>query len=122
MGKWAPDAGIDAALDYYKDADLMIVCSAQPTDYNDAVNVKDLASISMVAGDFTKADHTTGRKVTVAAKSGATINHGGTPTHIALCKSGDSTLRYVTVCSGPTLVQGGQVNVPSWKMTLGDPV
>lgn len=36
MAKFAPDAGLDAALNYFTDADKLVLCSAQPTTYAEA--------------------------------------------------------------------------------------
>src|SRR5574341_796174 len=99
MAKVAPDPMIDAALDYVAACDLMIACDAEPASYAAATGANKLADVAMAGGDFVKADDTSGRKVTMGAKSGVAIDTSGTATHIALCKSGDSTLRYVTTCT-----------------------
>ncbi len=122
MGKAAPDAMIDASLDYVAGCDRMIACSAQPTSYAEATGTYDLATATMTpVTDFTKADDTSGRKVTMASKTGVTIDHTGSATHIALCKSGDTTLRYVTTCTSQSLTQGGTVDFPQWKINIQDP-
>ena len=121
MGKIAPDAMIDAALDYVAASDLMIACSAEPTSYDNAVNVVDLADVAMVGGDFTKNNDTSGRKVTMGVKSSVSIDHNGTATHVALCKVGDTTLRYVTTCTSQVLTAGGTVDFGSWKINIADP-
>lgn len=122
MAKVAPDAMIDAALDYVAGCDLMIACSAEPTSYSDATTGVDLADVAMTpVTDFTKANDASGRKVTMAAKNGVTIDHTGTATHVALCKSGDTTLRYVTTCTSQSLTQGGTVDFPTWKINIADP-
>jgi hypothetical protein len=122
MGKAAPDALIDASLDYIAGCDLMVACSQEPASYAEATATYDLATASMTpVTDFTKANDTSGRKVTMAAKSGVSIDHSGDATHIAMCKSGDSTLRAVTTCSQQTLTQGGTVDFPAWKWNIQDP-
>lgn len=121
MGKVAPDALIDAGLDYIAACDLMIACSAEPTSYADATAGVDLADVAMAGGDFAKANDTSGRKVTTAAKNGVPIDHSGDATHIALCNSGDSTLRAVTTCAQQTLTAGGTVDFPAWKWNIQDP-
>ncbi len=121
MAKVAPDAMIDAALDYIAACDLMIACSAEPSSYADATTGVDLADVAMAGGDFTKANDTSGRKVTMGAKSGVAIDHTGTATHIALCKVGDTTLRYVTTCTSQLLTGGGTVDFPAWKINIADP-
>lgn len=122
MAKQAPDAMIDAALDYVAGCDRMIACSAEPTSYAEATGTYDLATATMTpVTDFTKANDTSGRKVTMAAKTGVTIDHSGTATHIALVKTGDSTLRYITTCTSQALTQGGTVDFPVWKINIADP-
>lgn len=121
MGKLAPDAFLDAALDYAAGADYLCVCADTPTDYTGAYTTYMLAKVAVDSGDFTKADDTSGRKVTIGAQSGLTIDNTGTATHIALVKTGDTTLRYVTTCTSQALGAGGTVDVPAWKITISDP-
>ena len=123
MAKAAPDAMLDAAFDWLDLSTKMIVCSAQPTTYAEANSTYALASVTMTANtDYTKADAAGGgRQVTVAAKSGVSISASGTATHIALVTTGDSTLRYVTTCTSQALTSGGTVDIPAWKITIGDP-
>src|SRR3990172_11658715 len=92
---------LDGAFDVLDQADLMTVCSAQPTTYTEAITTFKLADIAMTPDtDFTKADgDTSGRKVTVAAKSAVPVDTTGTATHVALVRSGDTSLRYVTTCT-----------------------
>lgn len=122
MAKNAPDAEEDAALDYIAGSDFMCVCSGEPASYADAnVNLM-LAKVAMVGGDFVKAAGSpSGRKVTIGAKSAVPITNGGTATHVALIKSGDSTLRAVTTCTSQLLVASGTVDVPSWVWNVADP-
>ena len=126
MGKVAPDAMIDTALAYLAGSDRMIVCSAEPTSYANATGVVDLATVVMIPGsgngDFLIGDgDASGRKLTMTAKAGNTIDHTNDATHIALCKVGDTTLRGVTTCTQQTLTAAGTVDVPSWKWTIADP-
>ena len=123
MAKAAPDAFFDAAFDWLDQGTIMVACSTQPTTYTEAVTTYKLADVVMTANtDYTKADAVGGgRKVTVAAKSGVPIDTSGTATHIALCSTGDSTLRYVTTCTPQALVAGGTVDFPAWAITIGDP-
>lgn len=122
MAKAMNDAGADAALDYWTDADLMIACSAQPTSYAEATSTYALADVAMAGGDFTKANgDTSGRKVTVAAKSAVDIDVTGDATHVALVKTGDTTLRYVTTCPTAALDAAGTVNFGAWDIEIADP-
>lgn len=125
MAKAAPDAMIDASLDYVAGSDTMCVCSSQPTTEAEAYTTYMLARTAMTPGagngDFTKADDTSGRKVTMTAKSGVSITNGGTALHVALVNHAGGTLRYVTTCTSQALTGGGTVDVPAWKINIADP-
>lgn len=124
MPKDAPTAGMDAALDYYTDADVQYVCSAAPANFAGIAAVA-LASIAMDPGDFALSNGTpNGRKFTVAEKIGALVTDDGTPTHVVLANTGDSTIRYQTVCTvdpAVPLVTGSLVNFPEWTGTILEP-
>jgi hypothetical protein len=122
VGKNAPDAVQDAALDYIDQANIMHVCSAEPANYAGIAAVS-LADVAMTPDtDFTKAAGTvSGRKVTVAAKSGVTVDASGTATHIVLARTTDSSLRYVTTCTSQALTAGNTVNIPAWEIEIQDP-
>lgn len=124
MGKAQNDLMLDAALDYIKNnADLMILCSAQPTSYAEATATYALADVAMASGDFTHANgDTSGRKTTVAAKSSVTVDANGTGNHIALVKTGTSTLLYVnTPAVNKAVLTGDLVNFAAWKIEIADP-
>lgn len=126
MAKWSNDSGLDAALDWFADCDELNVCSAQPTTYTEAITTYSLADVAVTAGDgngdFTIANgDSSGRKLTVAAQSGVTVDTSGTATHIALTKSGDTTLRYVTTCTSQALTASNTVDLPAWDIELADP-
>jgi len=125
MAKWANDNVMDAALDYIATADRLFVCKDQPSDYADAASTEDLATVTLTAGDgngdYTIADDTSGRKVTIAEQATITVDHTGTATHIALGIAGSSTLVYVTTCTSQALTAGNTVTVPAWKIGIGDP-
>ena len=123
MAKWCNDAMLDAAFDWLDQADLMVLCSAQPTTYAEATATYALADVAVTPNaDFTKANgDTSGRKVTVAAKSGVAVDTTGTATHIALVITGSSTLAYVTTMTSRALVAGDAANVPAWDIEIADP-
>ncbi len=123
MPKTVDDATLDAAFDSLDQCTLMTACSAQPTTYTEAATTFKLADVVMVADtDYTKANgDTSGRKVTVAAKSAVPIDTTGTATFIALSISGSSTLKYVTTCTSQALTAGGTVDFPAWDIEIADP-
>lgn len=124
MPKVAPDGVMDAAFDYIDQADVMHVCStldSTPT-YAEIVAAS-LADVAMTPNtDFTKADgDTSGRKLTVAAKSGVTVDASGTANHVALVTVSGSVVRYVTTCTSQVLTSGNTVNFPAWDIEINDP-
>lgn len=124
MAKATPDAVLDKMLDEIATATRMVACSAQPTSFTEANATYALADVTMAGGDFTKANgDTSGRKVTVAAKSSVLIDASGSATHIALVRVSDSTLLYVTTCTSQSLTANGSntVNFPAWDIEIADP-
>lgn len=122
MGKQAPDATIDSMFDYIDQCNIMHVCSAEPANYAGIAAVS-LADVALTPDtDFTKANgDTSGRKVTIAAKNAVPVDVTGTANHIAIARSTDSTLRYVTTCTSQALTSGNTVDIPSWKIEVADP-
>lgn len=122
MGKAAPDATIDSMFDYVDQSNIQHVCSAEPANYAGIAAVS-LASVALTPDtDFTKANgDVSGRKVTIAAKSGVSIGTSGSATHVVIARTTDSTLRYVTTCTTQSLTSGNTVNIPAWKIEVADP-
>lgn len=122
MAKQAPDATIDSMFDYIDQCNIMHVCSAEPANYAGIAAVS-LADVALTPDtDFTKANgDTSGRKVTIAAKNTVTVDNSGTATHIAIARTTDSTLRYVTTCTSQALTAANTVNIPAWKIEVADP-
>jgi hypothetical protein len=124
MAKAIPDAILDKTLDEIATATRMVLCNAQPTTYTEANATYALADVTVAGGDFTKANgDTSGRKVTVAAKSGVLIDTSGTGNHVALVRVSDSTLIYVTTCTSQAVTANGSntVNFPAWDVEIADP-
>jgi hypothetical protein len=124
MPKTAPDAVMDAALDYIDQADVLRVCSTlDATPTHAEIVAATLASVAITPDtDFTKANgDVSGRKVTVAAKSGVSVTATGTADHIALTTTSGSVVRYVTTCTSQGLTSGNTVNIPAWDIEIADP-
>lgn len=120
MAKSVNDIVLDAALDKIATATVMTLCSSEPTTRTAAVTTLALADVAMSSGDFTKANgDTSGRKVTVAAKSAVPIDASGTATHVALCDATD--LLYVTTLTGQAVTSGNTANIGAWKIEIADP-
>lgn len=124
MAKLSPDIVLDGALDVIASATKLVVCSTQPTTFTEANATYALAGVVIDGTDFTKADgDTSGRKITVAAQNGVLIDASGTALHVALVRTADSTLIYVTTCTSQALTANGSntVNVPAFKIEIADP-
>ena len=121
MTKFTDDSVMDAALDVIATGTAQHACSAAPANHAGIAAVS-LADVVMVSGDFTKAaGDTSGRKVTVAAKSGVTVDTTGTATHIALTDG--TTLLLVTEITTPqVLTAGNTMNFGSYDHEIADPV
>ena len=115
------DSVLDGAFDVLDQANLMTVCNAEPTTRTQAVTTFALADVAMTVNtDYTKANgDTSGRKVTVAAKSGVTVDTSGTATHVALVDG--TNLLYVTTCTSQALTAANTVNFPAWDIEIADP-
>jgi len=116
---------MDAALNHIKNnTTRQVACSAQPTTFAEANVTYALADVTMASTDFTLANgDTSGRKVTVAAKSGVLIDTSGTATYIALLDVTNSKLIDVTTCTSIALTANGSntVNFPAWDHEIADP-
>lgn len=122
MAKWANDALMDAGLAYIQACDKMAACSQQPATYTEAFTTYMLANTAMTpTTDFPLSDGASGRKTTVAAKSGVTITNSGTATHVALGLASGTTLRAITTCTSQALTAAGTVDFPAWTWQIGDP-
>ncbi len=118
MAKAVDDSVLDAALDQIATSTVMHVCSAQPANFAGIAAVS-LANVAMAGGDYVKADGTTGRKVTMAAKSAIPVTANGTANHVALATG--TVLKYVTTATAQALTSGNTVSTPAWAVTLADP-
>lgn len=123
MAKSVHDDVLDGALNVIKNnCTRMTACNAEPTTYTQGNATFALADVTMASGDFTIANgDTSGRKATVAAKSGVPVDTTGTATHVALLDVTNSKLLYVTTCTSQALTSGNTVNFPSWDIELADP-
>lgn len=123
MAKIVADRVLDGALNIIKNNDTrMTACSAQPTTYAEGNATYALADVTMASGDFTAANgDTSGRKLTVAAKTGVTVDTTGTVTHVALLDVTGTALDYVTTTASQAVGAGGTVDFGSWKIEIADP-
>lgn len=121
MAKSVHDDVLDGAFSVISsNCNLMTACSAEPTTRTEAVTTYALADAVMAGGDFTTAaGDTNGRKVTVAAQAGETVDSTGDATHIALVDG--TRLLYVTTCTTQTLTASNTVDFGAWDIEIADP-
>src|SRR5574343_584536 len=110
---------LDSALNYIKNnATAYHLCSSEPTTRAETITAS-LASVSVSSSDFTVADgDISGRKVTVAQKSG-TVSTGGSATHAAIIDG--TRLLVCTTVTAQTLTGSNPVTFPAWDYELRDP-
>jgi len=129
MSKSVNDLVLDAALEYLLGNGLKLsVCEGEPTTFEHADSNKGtatgkvLASVVMESGDYTIADDTSGRKITMSEQADMTVDITGDADHVAIVDTDNSNLLYVTTCTLQTLTAANTVTAPSWKINLEDPV
>lgn len=123
MAKYLPDAVIDGLLSYLRTQLTGIsVCSTQPTTYAEATSTYKLADQNgLTSTDLSLGDgDTSGRKVTMKAQSGVTVDTTGTAAHVAWWGSSGSTLLLVTTCTTQALTTGNTVNIPVHDFEIRD--
>jgi hypothetical protein len=91
-------------------ANKMYLLSQAPTSRADC-DTYELAKVTMASGDFTQAADGGGRKLTVAAKSGVTVDSSGTATYVAWVS--DTVLLYWDTCTSQVVTAGNTVNFPA---------
>lgn len=122
MPKFASTDVLDGSLNIVRGATRMVAVNGLPASYA-AADAGRLAEASLAGSDFTlAAGDISGRKVTVAARSGLPVIAAGTADHVALLDGAGSRLLYVTTCPAQALVAGGTVSIASWSIEIGAPV
>jgi hypothetical protein len=117
MGKFAPDMVMDMGLAWVSGScNYMTVCSGSPIAYADARTNFALAGIGMTSGCFALANDTSGRMLTMTAKTSASITASGSALAVCLLNITAGSVLYVTTCTEQYLVSGGTVDIPTWKI------
>jgi hypothetical protein len=120
MAKYINDDVMTAALQALDDATILFICSAAPSSYSDASATVDLVTHVLTPGDgngdFTIADgSTSGKKLTLGAQSGLTVDHSGTSNYWAIGISASSKLlAYGDITSPQALTAGNTVNLAAF--------
>lgn len=121
MGKFANPDILDAALIALSQATHMVATAGQPRSFAEANSGK-LAEALLTSADFSFSDgDISGRKATVAAKSGLEVIAGGTADHVSLLDVPGSRLLYVTTCPAQMLIEEGTVAIANWSVEIGSP-
>lgn len=124
MAKYIHADVLDAALNHIKaNCTMQVVCSAMPTTYAEATAAYMLAQVAMAPGDFgIAAGVTSGRRITVAGKTGASVINSGTATHVALVDATNSKVLLVTTIAPQSLTAGNPLTFGSYSDEIRDPV
>ncbi len=123
MAKYAHPDVLDAMGAYVKaNCTRMVACSSTPANFAGVASVS-LADVAMASGDFTAGAYaSTGRQLTVAAKSAVPVDSSGTFDVVALVDDTNSKLLYVTEGTNQALTSGNTVNFPSFAICkVGQP-
>lgn len=119
MVKSVDDSVPDAALNRIATATAQHACSAAPANQAGLAAVS-LASTPMSSGDYTIANgDVSGRKMTMASKSGSTISSTGTANHTAFTDG--TTLLLVTEATPQALTAGNPITFGSFDYEIEDP-
>jgi len=123
MGKSVHNDVLDGAWAIIKSATSgqITVCSTEPTTRSHAITSYALAATAFTSANFTgpTSGSSGGRKLTVNAFNSVSVDSSGSAQHVALVDG--TRLLYVTTCTTQSLTSGNKVNIPSWKMEIGDP-
>ena len=129
MARLADNDVLDDGLDAMKAAvdavgGEMTICEGAPTTFEHADSNKGTGAGKVLARvvnpTLTIADDGTGRKCTITAVLGVTIDISGDADHIALTNGSDK-LWFATTCTLQALVAAGTVDIPAWKITVKAP-
>ena len=123
MAKLVHDDVLDAALDKVATCTHLTFCSSQPANYSGIAAVA-LVAATLTAGDgngdYTVADNTSGKKVTVGAQTGMTPSANGTVTYAVL--DDGSTLLAATPVTSAAVTTAQTWNSPAFiGLTIADP-
>lgn len=124
MAKYANPDFIDGAFNTIKnsaDTITYTLCSTQPTTRTEAVTTYMLASTTLnKSTEVTLANgDTSGRKMTISAKTGVSVTNSGTGQHVAVCDA--TRLLLVTTTASQAVSAGGTVDIGSWKDEIAAP-
>ncbi len=128
MAKFAHNDVLDALGKFLQsNGNKLSVCEGAPTTYEHANSNKGtgtgkvLSSTALVSGNYSFADDTSGRKVTIAEQADITVDQTGDADHVAVVDTVNEELLFVTTCTLQTLTATNTVTFPAWKINVQDP-
>jgi len=114
------DAMLDGGIDKIITATRMTIMATIPTVIGD-ITTTPIATVAYSGPDFTKANgDVSGRKVTIAAKSGISIGNSGTANYAVWDDLTDWV--YADISNPQALTSGGTVSINAHDHEFGDPV
>jgi hypothetical protein len=125
MAKWAHNDVLDAFLDYLIDnASRLCICSEQPTTYTEATSTYLIGHADLASGDISGPvdGDVSGRKITVGAALGLSVENAGTAKHWCLVDVSNTKLLYVGICAAKELSVGDTFDTPDWDIEIRDPL
>ena len=118
------DAALDAALDYVQsNVEKVYLChTTEPTTYTEAQTTYACANVAITTTDFSKADGTSGRKLTFSGKTGGVGTADQTGIWLAFCDDTGTALLAVTPCTSQPVTNGATVDFNTYDVvTIADP-
>jgi hypothetical protein len=120
MAKAVDNSVLDAALDKIGTSTRITACSGQPANFAGIAAVL-IASSTIGGADFTNADgDASGRKVTVAQKTGGEVASTGTANHTAL-DDGTTLLAVTTAANQVVSSTGNTFTFNAFDIEFADP-
>lgn len=120
MGKIINDTVYDQTLEYIQANAESLYLVAGAVSSLDDVTSQSLGFVSVASADFTiAAGDVSGRKITVAAKTGFSISQTSTLDHVVLVTS--AAILFATTHAATSVTSGETRNSNAFKMELRDP-
>ena len=114
---------LDAALSKLDtEANRVDICSQEPTTYTAATSTYTLGNTTSISIGAPTDGDTSGRKVTLAAISGASVTGTGTATHFAITDTSNSRLLVTgSLSSSQSVTSGNTFSLTAVDIEIPDP-
>lgn len=120
MAQAASSAVLDGTLNQISSlVSALFVVRGQPATYASVASAT-LASITISAGLFTKADYSSGRQTTLASVAGS-VTTTGTADHVVLADVGNSTIHFINTATQQALTAGNAITVNAFAIKISNP-